>query len=938
MPDRLLKKPLNNGPSVESVLNSQNSKYVIYFDWILDGRAGGPPGYLYNLKMGLEKIEQSQKVYFAVRSNDCTCSGHNDLINKFSNNFFLSKTTAKSLSENYKSLTSQKYESMCTFLSRHDYMCLTPSFLQMIEPQRRHIIHVHTSIDAVKVHNSLVRHGARHTIKIVLTSHCPEMPAKEASEIAYSEGLPRNLAESYYFTHLEVDMLAFRVSDVIVFPCVDSLEPYYASSPYKEIFRHKDIRFMLTGVPELTVSNSYNVLNEQWGAANKFIICFAGRHNSIKGYDRLIDFGVKLLDKNDDIFIYVLGRKGPIASPEHDRWVEVGWTDNPGHFISAADVFVLPNLQTYFDLILLEALSVGAIVVTSNTGGNKFFANNFPGIFLCDSNSEFESIILKIKAMSKDEREHLSKENRELYKKIFTVENFARSYIDLLESIDYDYKLSAPHKYLDINIPRNKPEISVIVPVFNAECYLEECLNSIANQTFENFEVIVVNDGSIDNSMSIIQNFLDKDSRFKCVSITNSGLSVARNEGLKIASGTYISFVDSDDYIHKDMLRLMHTSCLKNKTKLAVCSVNNLNREGDIFSCTSFLQDDCVYPFWHDDVIDINLQTVTSLYPSAWNKLYHSSLFQNICFDAGLYYEDHPVFYKIFLSQPTFSYVNYPLYIHRDSGPGRITMDGSRKILDIFVVFDTIYSIFLSKFLLDAARPFLGKILTRLVWERTFTTPSPSVKLQLFRNAVMRFNTLRLTCCDAQNYVDPGIDRSFVEDIFKTVNTHGGLDNYDISSDFIKEYVVVKDVSKSTHRSHFDIVHLDINQNYILIHPILESVTICEITGLGTFGSVNIKMTVCTENALAGTLEFIAFVSPFIIKDPDKYLLRNKHDSSLGHSDWLTLEAMKPIELTIPITHSCPSMAIYLCSRIPKGGSMDYAWLRVRNLVVELID
>jgi hypothetical protein len=202
----------------------------------------------------------------------------------------------------------------------------------------------------------------------------------------------------------------------------------------------------------------------------------------------------------------------------------------------------------------------------------------------------------------------------------------------------------------------------------------------------------------------------------------------------------------------------------------------------------------------------------------------------------------------------------------------------------------------------------------------------------------MRFNSLHLTCDDIKNCADSIIAHSFIENIFKEVDLRGGLDEYNYFLDFTKESITVKDVSKVTHKSHFDIVCLDLEQNYILVHPVLGSNTICEITGLGTFGSINLRMSVCTENILADHLEFSVFITSFRITDPNKYISRGEHDISLGHIDWFTLDAMKPVELKIPVTHSCPSMAIYLCSRIPKGGNMDYAWLRVRNLMVELVD
>lgn len=98
------------------------------------------------------------------------------------------------------------------------------------------------------------------------------------------------------------------------------------------------------------------------------------------------------------------------------------------------------------------------------------------------------------------------------------------------------------------------PKISVIIPVYNTEKYLEKCLDSIINQTYQDFEIVIINDGSIDNSQNIIEKYLDKyQNKIKCINKENGGLSSTRNYGIEVARGDYIIFVDSDDYIKKDL-------------------------------------------------------------------------------------------------------------------------------------------------------------------------------------------------------------------------------------------------------------------------------------------------------------------------------------------------------------------------------------------------
>ena len=95
----------------------------------------------------------------------------------------------------------------------------------------------------------------------------------------------------------------------------------------------------------------------------------------------------------------------------------------------------------------------------------------------------------------------------------------------------------------------NNPKISVIIPVYNVEDYLEECLDSIINQTFKDLEIICINDGSQDNSLNILEEYAEKDNRIKIITTKNQGLSAARNRGLENITGDYVYFIDSDDYL-----------------------------------------------------------------------------------------------------------------------------------------------------------------------------------------------------------------------------------------------------------------------------------------------------------------------------------------------------------------------------------------------------
>ena len=122
-------------------------------------------------------------------------------------------------------------------------------------------------------------------------------------------------------------------------------------------------------------------------------------------------------------------------------------------------------------------------------------------------------------------------------------------------------------------------KISVIIPVYNVEKYLKECLDSVINQTLKDIEIICVNDGSTDNSLNILENYAKKDNRIIVISQKNKGLSGARNTGLKYCSGEYVSFIDSDDYVSKDLFELTYNNAISNNSDLVIFKIASLYTE-----------------------------------------------------------------------------------------------------------------------------------------------------------------------------------------------------------------------------------------------------------------------------------------------------------------------------------------------------------------------
>ena len=174
----------------------------------------------------------------------------------------------------------------------------------------------------------------------------------------------------------------------------------------------------------------------------------------------------------------------------------------------------------------------------------------------------------------------------------------------------------------------NLPLISVIIPVFNVEDYLEACVNSVISQSYENLEIILVDDGSTDRSAKLCNSLAVKDLRIKTLHKPNGGLSSARNYGIDSATGDYITFVDSDDTITPDAISTLYSLVNQHNTLISMATFNNRCRSRNRIIILPGI--DAASRMLYQNDMD----------SSAWNKLYHSSLFQKHRFTEGIYYED----------------------------------------------------------------------------------------------------------------------------------------------------------------------------------------------------------------------------------------------------------------------------------------------------------
>ena len=215
------------------------------------------------------------------------------------------------------------------------------------------------------------------------------------------------------------------------------------------------------------------------------------------------------------------------------------------------------------------------------------------------------------------------------------------------------------------------PLISVIVPVYNVEKYIGKCLESICCQTYSNLEIIVVNDGSTDNSRQIVLQWTEKDKRIVFLEQQNSGVSVARNLGIEKAHGEYIAFVDSDDYIADNMYMELYHLLKKSNCNMVVCGYMAVDDDGKPINEKYGDPKEKIYSeeeyLW---TMQDNVRIHTS-FICPWNKLYLKSLFDDIRFPAGKVNEDNWIIHKLVYKTHKVAYINQYLYYYRQA-PGSI--------------------------------------------------------------------------------------------------------------------------------------------------------------------------------------------------------------------------------------------------------------------------
>ena len=228
----------------------------------------------------------------------------------------------------------------------------------------------------------------------------------------------------------------------------------------------------------------------------------------------------------------------------------------------------------------------------------------------------------------------------------------------------------------------SQPQVSVIVPIYNVEEYLDHCLSTIEKQTFRDFEVLLINDGTPDNSMDIAKRYAEKDKRFLIFNKENGGLSDARNYGLERAKGEYIVFVDSDDYLHEDYLKELYSQCTKHQADMSYCRFWHTYLKSGIKMPSLNPRKSVIE---RDKALKMLIRD-NFMHSYAWNKMYKRSLFDdnNIKYPI-MYFEDVATTARLLFNANKIAVSDRYLYYYVRRAGSIMSTINAKKINDLLL-------------------------------------------------------------------------------------------------------------------------------------------------------------------------------------------------------------------------------------------------------------
>ena len=418
-------------------------------------------------------------------------------------------------------------------------------------------------------------------------------------------------------------------------------------------------------------------------------IVVSGRLEPQKSYQRLIDIAKILNEQGTKIEWHILG-KGKEYDILKQKCLKYsitnihfwGFRQNPYPFVKAADIFALLSEYEGLALVIAESLSLGTPVLATESGGvREILADEYGWIV----KNDIYSIINTLQKIYSD-RKLISEKRKKLKNYQYNNEGIKKELNRLFEISDNTSK-SQINYVPDRNLMTNKDvDISVVVPVYNTEKYLKECLESLVQQTYDNLEIIIVNDGSTDHSERIIADYVyHYPDKIRAFSIKNSGLGEARNYGIRKARGQYIGFVDSDDTVQPEMFQKMYAAAQKNDSDCVMC---------DYIAIWDSGKKEYIHSL-EGNVDRFEILKYSSKYGvvNACTKLIHKNLMNKVSFPKG-FYEDLATTPILLSYAKNIHYVREGLYNYRQR-TGSITSikNNDSRLLDCYAAWDRILNL-----------------------------------------------------------------------------------------------------------------------------------------------------------------------------------------------------------------------------------------------------
>ena len=292
----------------------------------------------------------------------------------------------------------------------------------------------------------------------------------------------------------------------------------------------------------------------------------------------------------------------------------------------------------------------------------------------------------------------------------------------------------------------NRPKVSIILPVYNVAPYLRQSLDSIIAQTLSDIEIICVDDGSTDESGKILDEYKEKDARIKVIHKKNAGTGAARNDGLRIATGECIGFVDPDDWILPNMYERLYNILQDKELDIVMFTPDVFNDQTQKHEGFLYFQDSNFPKFLDDKIFNKDDISPFSYPMCVWNKLYRKKLFDdnNIDFAEGLDFEDHKVIFKSLFTAKRIYFIREKLYVYRHSRQGSILSDNDTRMFDHIKIYDIVENILKEtgnweKFHLDFLRYKVHNILYY------YTMIKPQYKEEYYKKMVKSLQNTRMS-------------------------------------------------------------------------------------------------------------------------------------------------------------------------------------------------